>query len=895
MKMVKRISSPGHTQTNGNAEKLNEYIGSGQDHLMAFGLQDIVDLNVSNVQLAASDPKPQNGGGPSFRTDAEISGINKNLRERELQPWQPGPETDVDLTFDSSSVGAWDQFAANEKLYNVVSDYDESIYTTTIDRSNPLYRQREAEAKRIAREIERSEPVNSHVAEERRMNARPDAGIDEEDKYSGVRRDVTPLSKAQPSAYVPPSKRPITSQPTVSGAPFDPAIISSQIARPTNSSASNSDAPRLPQPKPQETNDASRALAAAQPTSNATTTAPTITVAGAAPQTFNPKSAASPATKLGTEGVERKLLDSFKQFSNTEKLKYQEHQRAQAERSRKGARHEKAVKLNDLKKFAESFKLYSRVPDDLVPILAKTKEKQEEIVSKAEQQARDKELKGTSNSPVPDAVQSRSTAGTPDSKYSQANPAGARPDALNDTSLKQRLPQTFRGNTQPAPSPRAPPTPNARMPSNQPQAGRPGIPNINTSGSVQLSSSQIAPNASVPAKDSGLMSPTTAAATRLNVKAMEFKPNPGASAFTPGGVKSSPVASKRPSIAGPSTAPITFRTDLKKPSERGSFVTAFQPTKRARDRLAQEGKAKEFVPNGGIPQAFKTPPVWDPANADLDSSYVDGFEKALAATISPMHTPANGGLPYQGQLPIPMPHAAPHMQSAQGTPRFYPVQPHGMPNHHMEEQRMHYGSSNSSVQPSPRMGNPAMAYAGQMHSQLPNFPGGMPPYGMNPAMQMRPLPGGPQYQGPAMGGQMMVQQPSNGPYMNGPMGQQMQMYGSPNPANVQPQFQPGMSSPYGGSHAQPMRHQGSQQGPMPQSMYMAPQGGPMMMPQHPGMRGNFPQQGQFQQGGYGMQHRAMSNGGYSNHPTPRQPHAVPQGPGPNGPPMHGNGAGDEGK
>lgn len=181
MKMVKRTAPASNSQSNGSPEKLNEYIGDGETHTMTFDLQDTVDLNVWDVQLAASEGKPQNGV-PSFRTDAEISGI-KNVRERELQPWQPGPDTNVDLSLDASSVGTWDQFAANENLYNVRSDYDENLYTTSIDRSNPRYKQLEAEARKIAGEIERSEPVNSHVAEERRMNAKPDAGIDEEDKY----------------------------------------------------------------------------------------------------------------------------------------------------------------------------------------------------------------------------------------------------------------------------------------------------------------------------------------------------------------------------------------------------------------------------------------------------------------------------------------------------------------------------------------------------------------------------------------------------------------------------------------------------------------------------------------------------------------------------------------
>ena len=43
---------------------------------------------------------------------------------------------------------------------------------------------------------------------------------------------------------------------------------------------------------------------------------------------------------------------------------------------------DKKAKLDDLKKFASMFKLNTAVPTDLVPILAKDEEKQEEIVLK---------------------------------------------------------------------------------------------------------------------------------------------------------------------------------------------------------------------------------------------------------------------------------------------------------------------------------------------------------------------------------------------------------------------------------------------------------------------------------------------------------------------------------
>ena len=76
----------------------------------------------------------------------------------------------------------WDQFETNARLYGVQSDYDESYYTTTIDKTNPRYKEIAAEAERIAREIEGSSAMNAHVAEERGVKPLDDSGIDEEMK-----------------------------------------------------------------------------------------------------------------------------------------------------------------------------------------------------------------------------------------------------------------------------------------------------------------------------------------------------------------------------------------------------------------------------------------------------------------------------------------------------------------------------------------------------------------------------------------------------------------------------------------------------------------------------------------------------------------------------------------
>lgn len=104
-----------------------------------------------------------------------------------MQRWEPsagagepiaGAGDDLSL---QSNEGPWDQFQANEQKFGLKSDYDESIYTTTINRSDPLYAQREAEAQRIAQEIVGTAADSAHMNEERGLTNEDD-GLNEEDK-----------------------------------------------------------------------------------------------------------------------------------------------------------------------------------------------------------------------------------------------------------------------------------------------------------------------------------------------------------------------------------------------------------------------------------------------------------------------------------------------------------------------------------------------------------------------------------------------------------------------------------------------------------------------------------------------------------------------------------------
>jgi PAB1-binding protein PBP1 len=59
-----------------------------------------------------------------------------------------------EVTFGPGSNNTtWDQFAANEELFGVTTNFDEDVYTTKIDRSAADYKERERKAQKIANEI----------------------------------------------------------------------------------------------------------------------------------------------------------------------------------------------------------------------------------------------------------------------------------------------------------------------------------------------------------------------------------------------------------------------------------------------------------------------------------------------------------------------------------------------------------------------------------------------------------------------------------------------------------------------------------------------------------------------------------------------------------------------
>lgn len=609
----------------------------------------------------------------------------------------------------------------------------------------------------------------------------------------------------------------------------------------------------MPRPREVETTEGmlrNKTDAAAQSNAEQATSAAiaeTYAVSQAPPASSNV--AASPvgsrtaaAPDNATANVESEVLDSFKAFAASEKIRVQERQ---LERQLAKARQDKRNRLAELKKFADTFRLNSRVPSDLVPILAKDKTKQEEIVQKAERQALAHEKDGTppKAAATPDASQlERTTAGaapapdehdSPRAQPDAASAAGARAPLGPNTVLSPRSERPGQIHNMPLPPRRGPGHLSQRLAiTTQQHNSRTAIASAGLPLPLPIQDARVSPSGPA-AIDSGkragsVASPQSAISSRFNVRASEFKPNPAAVSFTPilePSARSSPQAEgSKPS---PSRSPVMSsffgNTTLPKAARRTHINDAFNPIKRMTQEVQRDGKVPDFLTNGGIPQAYRTPPTWDVAKENREKTYLDMFEKeaSSAPSVSPAHpSPANGAFAHQHQLP---PHlqgpsqALPLMRTPSQTPRHHHVQMQHLPGgpYHPEDHRMHPSSSASSAWPSPR---PHVIYAHGMpqHMQIAQ----QPPYAFGPGTpvsQVRHHSQGSHFQNPQQFGGPMLVQPS-GPYQG--MAQQLPLMPLPGqvPGYVlvhQPALQ-GTFAPaaggYGSPRAAPMSHQGSQQG-----------------------------------------------------------------------------------
>lgn len=842
---------------------------------------------------AKVDNRTQNGNRQGFRTDASIS--NSRYGERALKPWIPDSTDGVDSSLEgSSNSGPWDQFAENERLFGLKTDYDENIYTTAINRSHPQFRERCAAADKKAREIERSAPATAHVAEERVMDWAGGNGDNEEDKYSGVRRhDFPPLSTGRENRYMPPAKRAPTSQSTVKGAPVDPAIISSQIRGPSKRQAAMADQNRAQatdvakngisaksdgqkskfyiealaaDSKMDKTDQHLKTLEARSSEKGTEQPVGTAGSSSSSSSSRNPTPHEPDNAPSATSTVERDVLQSFKSFASQ--------QRINAEKARSSkARADKEVKLIELKMFANSFKLSTPVPSDLVSIIAKDPAKQKEIQAKAmknaEEMARSKaemvsreKAQATKDMQLKAAELNATTANATDVGRPTRAPGASQasgPSAPNNRHAGSRAQFTpyhaqpyrnNRGGPQHAPPQQQPPPP--QQPQQQPQLSsqqqtgnlaqrlrhmeqqrysQPPPPLPAQSQHQTGQDVRAPPTGPANNVDTGFNRRLSAAPShigaKLNPNSHEFRPSPFAMSFSPNG---HPSAGSSPRVAANNVAesPANVATQtaqlVRRKTKAVDVSKCFMLTYIA---SVKPPAGRNWDDNGGLRPSYDTIPTWrqlqddEKVDSTMHLTYKEHFERQ-PFTNQPTNTPnpqhVMPHLAHQHQLPFHLQHGSHNMGSRQ-SPHMTPMQMHAPqqgpvphPPFVADDHRMMHSNSAQSFT-SPRMGQLPVAYPGQVPYNQPVY--------MGPQMgQYRSFSNSSHY-GPPQQGQMggpVLMQPQ---FIPGPQGMvaasQMMFHGGHGqfmPPSGPPQPVPGGTGyPSPGRPAAPvMVHQGSQQG-----------------------------------------------------------------------------------
>ncbi|GAX24102.1 hypothetical protein FisN_9Hh354 [Fistulifera solaris] len=217
-------------------KELSTGVKAGQT--LVVDMSQVVHLHLKSIRMDAltnnNNTNSNNNPNGTFQTDTEISGKNSggnkglvaagsawttpiasppssgngNSRADALLGNAPRP-VQAGL---QGSIGGWDQFKANEQLFNVKASYDENLYTTELDKST-IDQEKIEHAEKLAREIEGAASSNPHIAEERGHKIQGD--YDEEDLYSGVLKEQP---KKQPMNWAAVAKADKSQKQTISSA-----------------------------------------------------------------------------------------------------------------------------------------------------------------------------------------------------------------------------------------------------------------------------------------------------------------------------------------------------------------------------------------------------------------------------------------------------------------------------------------------------------------------------------------------------------------------------------------------------------------------------------------------------------------------------------------------------
>ena len=151
------------------------------------------EISSINYEINNNTQEGKNNSKKSqFVLDSQISKKNMNkTKEEKLVKYEIKEEDKnnkyINQSLEDEENVDWDQFELNKKVYNVVSTYDENLYTTKLDK-NKITEEEKIFADKMYNEIMNSnkDEKNIHVLEDRGVVQQKDNDLDEEDKYSSV-------------------------------------------------------------------------------------------------------------------------------------------------------------------------------------------------------------------------------------------------------------------------------------------------------------------------------------------------------------------------------------------------------------------------------------------------------------------------------------------------------------------------------------------------------------------------------------------------------------------------------------------------------------------------------------------------------------------------------------
>ncbi|KAI1817648.1 hypothetical protein GGS20DRAFT_582368 [Poronia punctata] len=727
---------------------------------MSFQKRDSPDSRSVGGNIGKGHNKA-NGAPANFRTDAAISSSRAG-RERPLQPWvAPAGSEGADMTLEKPLTGrTWDQFAANERQFGITSTYDENIYTTPINKAHPQYKERLARAEKAAKEIEGSAALTAHHAEERQMDftGGNDNGGDEE--ANGVKRQDFPALGNRETKYTPPARRAPTGASTVKGAPIDPAIISSQlraqkpqpgpkqdnvkvqaigVAGPPPSYAevsmkSSALSTKAPEPPAGGKVESSQMPGGTEPTNQvATPSNPATATSGIIPSQKKDAPSAAPSA---TATVERDVLKHFKNFA--------QQQRETVEKTRSSkAKADKEVKLIELKKFADSFKLPTPVPQDLIGIIAKDPAKQREIQEKANRDAIEVAKRKAEEAAAKEKKQAANTAAAPQSTTTTVPSVESKARTTNTPSGPGSS-TLARGQ-----GGRGPSSYYQSRPQHIPTTGRQG----GLSHRIRESQKAISQEQRMPPTG-----PANAMNTpfnnrmpgqfgpKLNPNSHEFRPGAFAAGFTPNPHPSAGSSPRSGMNHANGPLPVTAQPNVPiMIGKKGRVPNAKKCNIFDHAKSIQPPETKNWSDNGGLRPSYDTPPTWrsvaddEKSDSTMHLSCDEYFERHPFDTQPTPNPPHLLPQHMHQQLPLHMqhghnvgprhsPHAPPPVQMHNGG---HPPGPHGPFNGHDDHTRMMHSNSSQSFS-SPRMGYQVMYSAGIHSTPQPGYSQHMMPAFMGP-------------------------------------------------------------------------------------------------------------------------------------------------------------------